>query len=59
VLATQDACCKVVPRKVSSGDRDKFDRDFLRDELFTALTSMWNGKYPRLDGLPYEFYKAM
>jgi len=52
VLAARDACCRVVPRKVSSGYRDRSDRYFSGDELFVALSSMQNGKSPGLYGLP-------
>jgi hypothetical protein len=59
VVVAWDACYRVVPCKVSSGDWDQLDRDFLRDELFTGLSTMQNGKSLRHDGLPCEFYKAM
>ena len=58
-MVARYACCRVVSYKVSSGDQDKLDRDFLRKELYVALTSMQNGMSLGMDGLPCEFYKAM
>jgi hypothetical protein len=37
VVVARDACCRVVPHKVSSGDWDRLDIDFLREELYVAL----------------------
>lgn len=59
VMATRDACCRVVPCKVSSGDRDWLDRDFFREEIYATLTSMQNGKLLGMNGLPCKFYMAM
>lgn len=58
-MATRNACCKVVPLKVSSRAWDRLDRDFLKEELFGTLTLMKNGKALGMDGLPCEFSKAM
>lgn len=59
MVAARDACCRVVPRKVSVGDRDRLDRVFTKDELYATLSSMQNGKSPGLYGLPCEFYKSL
>jgi hypothetical protein len=59
VVATRDAYCNVVSCKVSCRDRDRLDRDFSREELYVALSSMHNSKSSVLDGLPCEFFKAM
>jgi hypothetical protein len=56
VVASRDGCCRVVHRKVSSGDRERLDKYFLREELYVALTSTHNGK-SGMDGLSCEFYK--
>ena len=31
----------------------------MKDEFFTALSSMHNGKSPSINGLPYESYKTL
>lgn len=49
----------MVPCKVSCGDRDRLDREFSKEELFAASSSMQNGKSRGMDGLPCEFYKVM
>jgi hypothetical protein len=59
VVAARDACFRVVPHKVLIGDRDRLERDFMKDEFFVALSSMQNGKSSGIDGLPCEFYKEM
>jgi hypothetical protein len=53
MLAARNACSWVVPLcKVSSGDWDRLDRDFSKEDLFGALTLMKNGKLSSIDGLP-------
>jgi hypothetical protein len=49
----------VVLHKVSIGDSDSLDNDFMKDELFVAIYSMRNGKSLGIDGFPCEFYKTM
>jgi len=44
---------------VSSGERERLEANFTKDELFEALNSMQNGKSLGMDGLPCEFYKTM
>ena len=50
---------RVVPNNISTSDQDNLDEDFMKEAFFAALSSMQNGKSPRIDGLPCEFYKAM
>ena len=50
---------KVIPHKVSIGDQDRLDNDFSKEELFSTLCSMQNGKSPSMNGFPCEFYKVM
>lgn len=59
MVATRNACHKVVQNKVSVVDCDRLDWDFTKDELFVALSSMNNGKSPGLDAISCEFHKVM
>ena len=54
-----DQQCMHNSTKVSSTDWDRLNKDFSREELCVALTSIQNGKSPSMDGLPYEFYNIM
>lgn len=56
-MAARNSDYKVVPHKVSVGDRDRLYNNLMKDEA--ALCSMSNGKSPRIDGFPYEFDMAM
>ena len=56
MVATTNACYKIVSNKVSSIDRDRLDLDLNNEELLVALSSMNNGKSPRIDGLICGFY---
>jgi hypothetical protein len=49
----------VLPQIVLTNDLDKLDKDFIKEEFFTALSSMQNGNFLGLDGLPFEFTKAI
>lgn len=51
LVATKDVCCMVAPHKVSSGIPNKLYKYFLKD-FYVALTSMQNGKFSSMDGLP-------
>lgn len=59
VVASRNAYYKVVSHKVSNVGYDRLDRDFMKDEIFVALSSMKNGKSPRVDGVPCELYKLI
>ena len=59
VVAARNVCYRVVPIKVSILYYDKLDRDFSKEELFAALSYMWNDKSPGVDDMPCEFYKIM
>jgi len=54
-----NACFRVIPLKVSSGDQVRLDTDFSKEDFFASLSSKKNGKSLGLDGLPCVFYKAM
>jgi hypothetical protein len=58
-VATRNALYRLFPHKVSIVNYYRLDRDFTNDEIFVALCSVKNGKSPRIDGFPCEFYKAM
>lgn len=40
VVAARNAYCQVIPRKVSSGEQDKLESDFTKEELFAALSTI-------------------
>ena len=49
----------MIPHKVFIGDQDKLDNEFSKEELFSTLCSMQNGKCPSINGFPCDFYKVM
>jgi len=59
MVAARDACGWVVLGKVFSGDRDRLDRDFLKEEFF--CNSYFHAEWQSLgmDGFPCELYKVM
>ncbi len=44
---------------LSASQRDMLEAPFTLEELSEAVKQAANGLSPGLDGLPYEFYKAM
>ena len=58
VLTARDAYCGVT-HKVSLSNRDKLDGNFIKEELFVALSSMLIGESSSINGLPCEFYKVI
>lgn len=59
VVVARDFYYRVIPHKVSIRDKDTINNDLSKEELFATLSFMWNGKSPRLDIFPCEFYKGM
>jgi hypothetical protein len=55
VLAAREACCRVVPHKVTTSDYDSLDRNFSKEELFVALSLMQNGNSLGMDGSRVSF----
>ena len=43
---------------LSDSERDSFEGEFTKDELFAALGGLQTVKSPGSDGLPTEFYKV-
>lgn len=59
VVVARNDCYRVVPHKDSIVDHDSLEKDFTNGEVFIDSNYLQNGKSPRVNGVPYDFYKAM
>lgn len=59
IFDARNYCLKMVPHNISICNQDRLDKDFTKEEIFNALTSMKSCKSLGIDGLHCEFYKAM
>ena len=53
---SQEKLLKNLNRKLSSTQKARLDKDFSKEELFSALLKLKAKKSPGIDGLPMEFY---
>ena len=49
---------KVIPHNVSIRDQDRLNNEFSKEDLFSTLCSMQNGKAPSMNEFTWEFYKV-
>ena len=50
---------KVIPHKAFIGVQDRLDNEFSKEELFSTLCSMQNGKSSSINGFHCDLYKVM